>query len=141
MRYIVQAVGMLLILSVIWLRAVRRMTINHTTFWGIAGILLVAAGAIPPLSSWMETLDAGRRMVFYIFGAFALAGGVMASLDLSRLSVNEQELAISSSLSLHEESEILTGLDNMNEENSLCNQFDGTGGRGDGFSGISEKNK
>ena len=138
MRYIVQAVGMLLILSVIWLRAVRRMTINHTTFWGIAGILLVAAGAIPPLSSWMETLDAGRRMVFYIFGAFALAGGVMASLDLS---VNEQELAISSSLSLHEESEILTGLDNMNEENSLCNQFDGTGGRGDGFSGISEKNK
>lgn len=139
MRYTVQAAGLLLVLSAIWFRAVRRMTINHTAFWGIAGILLVVAGGIPPLTGWMEALDAGKKMLFYIFGTFVLIGGMIGSLDLSRLSVKEQELAIRFSLSLHECSQILTRLDEMNEKNSLCNQYDGTGGRGDGISGISKK--
>lgn len=121
MGYIIQAVGIEIILSAIWLRATQKLTANFTAFWGIFGILLCAAGAASPVSDWMNALNAGEKHVLFFSGAAILVGGFIASLSVSRLTLKNQELAIQLSLSLQENEEILAWLDEVNEKNSFCN--------------------
>lgn len=91
-----------MILSVVWLRAVRKMTTNLTAFWGIVGILLVTAEAVPSLFDQIEMLDVGRKQILCFFGAVVLIGGVIASLFFSQLAIKNQELSIQLSLLLQE---------------------------------------
>lgn len=141
MKCIVQTIGMLMIISSVWLRAIRRITINLTAFWGIAGMLLITAGTASPLPGWIEKLDAGRKRILYLFGGIILAGGYIASLRLSWLTMKNQEQAIRLSLLAQENEQILAKLEKMNEENSLCNQYNGSGGCRNSLSGIVEENR
>lgn len=102
MGYTIQAAGIILILSAVWLRAVRKMTTNLTAFWGIVGILLVTAKAVPSLSGRIEMLDAGGKQILCFFGAAVLIGGVIASLFFSQMAIKKQELSIQRSLQLQE---------------------------------------
>lgn len=102
MKYIVQAVGMLLVFSSVWLRAQRRMTVNHTAFWGMTGILLIVAGAVPGLFDGMGALDVRKRILMCILGAAVWVGGMTVSVFLSRLSIEKKEQAIRRSMLLQE---------------------------------------
>lgn len=141
MRYIMQAAGLLTILSSVWLRAIRKITVNFAAFWGLTGTLLAAAGFFSPLYGRVEALDAERKRRLCFFGSLLLSAGFSASLIFSRLAVKNQELAVRLSLLRHENEQILAGLDEINEEDSFCNQYDGPGRRGDGLSGIFEENR
>lgn len=105
MKYMLQAAGMLIILSSVWLRAVRRLTINFAAFWGTAGILLVAAGMVLPPYGWIAAPDAGREQLLYFFGAVILTGGYIISLRFSYLTMKNQEQAIRLSLLSQEKDE------------------------------------
>lgn len=141
MRYVILATGVLLPPVAVWLRAIKKITVNFAAFWGLTGILLAVVGIFSPLSGRIEALDAGRKRYLCLFGGFLLSGGLFVSHIFSRLTVKNQELAIRLSLLRHEKEQILAGLDERNEEDSFCNQYDGSGGRGDGLSGIFEENR
>ena len=121
MGYTIQAVGIGLTVCSVWLRALRKITTNLTAFWGIVGILLIAAKAASPLSSRIEKPDAMGKQRFCFFGVWALMEGLTASLIFSRLAMKNQELSVQISLLLQEQEERLTRMDKMDEKNSFCN--------------------
>lgn len=141
MRYIMQAAGLLTILNSVWLRAIKKITVNFAAFWGLTGTLLAAAGFFSPLYGRAEALDEEQRQRLCFFGGLLLSAGFSASLIFSKLAVKNQERAVRLSLLRHENEQILAGLDEINEEDSFCNQYDGPGRRGDSLSGVFEENR
>ncbi len=141
MKRILRALGLFTIALSVWLRALRKLTVDFTAFWGLTGTLLAAAGFFPPLYGRAESLDAERKRRLCFFGGLLLSVVFSASLILSRLAVKNQELAVRLSLLGHEKEQMLARLDEINEEDSFCNQYDGPGRRGDGLSGVFEENR
>lgn len=121
MEYAMQAAGIIILLSVIWLRAVRKMTTDLTAFWGILGIVLAALSTVISRFGRIAALEAGHKRVLILLGIMILTGGFIASLYFSSKIMKDQELAIRRSLSLQEKEQISGRLDEMNEKNSLCN--------------------
>lgn len=105
MKYMLQAVGILIVFSSVWLRAVRKLTINFAAFWGMTGILLAVVGIVSPLYGWIASLDAGRKQLLYFLGAIILTGGYTVSLRFSYLTMKNQEQAIRLSLLSQEKDE------------------------------------
>lgn len=121
MEYAMQAAGIIILLSAIWLRAVRKMTTDLTAFWGIVGIVLAALSTVISRFGRIAALEAGQKRGLLLLGIMILTGGVVASLYFSCRIMKNQELAIQRSLSLQENEQISGRLDEMNEKDSLCN--------------------
>lgn len=106
MKHTSQAAGIVTILLAVWLRAERQMTANFTAFWGIAGMLLAAAGMHSLPAGRLSASDSGERRMFRALGAAILALGVAFSVVFSRLAMKNQELAVQCSLLLRENEQI-----------------------------------
>lgn len=98
MEHTLQAAGAVTVALSVWLRAVRKMTVNFTAFWGIAGVLAAAAGTIPLTAGWLSARDTGRGRFMREYGTAVLAGGFAFSILLSRMKAENQERAIRRSL-------------------------------------------
>lgn len=107
MRLVLAIVGVLVILAVIWLRAVRKLTVDLTAMWGLLGVFLVLAGMITPLSDWIRECIAGTGQAAAVFGTVCILAGFQFSLVLSRLVMKNQDLAIEVSLLKQENEKIL----------------------------------
>lgn len=115
------AVGALAIIFAVWFRAVRKLTANLTAFWGITGILLVAAGTFAPLPDRAEVPERDKKGFLYLCVGLLLPVFFLESLLFSGLAIKNQELAVRFSLLRHEEEQRLAVRDERNEKNSFCN--------------------
>lgn len=111
MRLALAFVGILVILLAIWLRAVKKLTVDFTAMWGLLGVFLVLTGMIAPLSEGIKECFAGAGQAVAVLGAVCILAGFQFSLVLSRLTMKNQDLAIEVSLLKQENERILTELE------------------------------
>lgn len=107
MRLVLAFVGILVILLAIWLRAVKKLTVDFTAMWGLLGVFLVLTGIIAPLSEGIKECFAGAGQAVAVLGAVCILAGFQFSLVLSRLTMKNQDLAIEVSLLKQENERIL----------------------------------
>ncbi len=92
------AAGIAVMLCSFWFLSVKRMTADFAVMWEILGILLILAGIVPGLAEYTTVLfEKGEQWVICI-GAGGLFFFYLFSLLLSRLQMENQELAIEVSL-------------------------------------------
>lgn len=122
MRYIILFAGIVIVLSGVWFRSQKKLTVDFAAAWGILGALLIVAGAVSPFSNWIEKIIGERGAGFMFFCLPFLAGVFWMGLKYSGLKMQNQELAVRISLLLQENERMLSELD---EKDIICRQYDG----------------
>lgn len=137
--------GIIIILGIFWLHTIKRMAVDLAVVWEFLGGLLLLAGVVPILSSWMGNLQTEVILALFLIEIACIAGGIEFSLLLSQLIMKSQELAVQVSLLNFENERVLAELKEIekkvdlthkgemqNEEDTVRDQHDGTGGGGNG---------
>lgn len=110
-KYGMITAGIFIMVSSFWNHSFRKLTVNLAVVWEIFGVILVATGIFPVLSTWAHHISRGTGMALFIVGAVCLWGGFQFSLLLSRLAIKNQELAMQVSLLLQENEKIMQQLE------------------------------
>lgn len=137
--------GVCIIVGIFWLHTIKRMAVDLAVVWEFLGGLLLLAGLVPALSSWLGNLQTEAILALFVMEIVCIAGGIEFSLLLSQLIMKSQELAVQVSLLNFENEKVLAELKEIekkadlthkgemqNEENTVRDQYDGTGGGRDG---------
>lgn len=139
MRRMLFAAGVIALLSGFWFRSRKKLTADFAAVWGILGLLFVSAGtAAPYLIVFGKRFEKSGKAVC---GLFLLGVVFWVSLELSKLKMQNQELAVRISLLLQENERMLSKLDEWERRektDSVCQQYAGPRGSGGGASGASE---
>ncbi|MCI8834576.1 MAG: DUF2304 family protein [Ruminococcus sp.] len=132
----------------------KKMTVNYTVIWELLGFVLLLIGVIPVFSQWTRQLSSGTGLAFSCVGALFLFEEFRTSVTISQLTLKEREIAMHVALLNQENEAILKELDRLRqmlekvqegekeenvEKSSVCCEYAGTRGGGDGASGIVEK--
>ena len=130
MRYVILIAGDVIVLSGLWFRSQKKLTVDFAAAWGILGALLILTGAVSPFSNWtrriIEEMEEGVIILFLLF----LAGVFWSGLKYSKVKMQNQELAVKISLLLQENERMLSEL---NEKDIICRQYNGARRGRDGF--------
>jgi len=114
-RYGMIAAGIFIMISGLWYHSVRKLTVNLAVVWEILGIILIATGIFPILSSWTYHISTGTGLALFFVGAACLWGGFQFSLLVSRLAMKNRELAMQISLLLQEDEKIMRLLEELED--------------------------
>jgi len=106
-KYGMIVAGIFIIISSFWFHSIRKLTVNLAVVWEILGVILIATGIIPILSSWTYRISTGTGLALFFVGAACLWGGFQFSLLVSRLAMKNQELAMQISLLVQENEKIM----------------------------------
>lgn len=130
MRYVILIAGVVIVLSGLWFRSQKKLTVDFAAAWGILGALLILTGAVSPFSNWIRKIigemEEGVIILFLLF----LAGVFWSGLKYSKVKMQNQELAVKISLLLQENERMLSEL---NEKDIICRQYNGARRGRDGF--------
>lgn len=130
MRYVILIAGVVIVLSGLWFRSQKKLTVDFAAAWGILGALLILTGAVSPFSNWIRRIigevEEGVIILFLLF----LAGVFWSGLKYSKVKMQNQELAVKISLLLQENERMLSEL---NEKDIICRQYNGARRGRDGF--------
>lgn len=114
-KYGIIAVGAFVMFSSFWYHSVRKLTVNLAVVWEILGVILIAIGSIPILSSWTHLISLGTGVGLFTVGAVCVWGGFQFSLLVSRLAMKNQELAIQVSLLNQENKKLIQQLEELTD--------------------------
>lgn len=123
-KYGMIVAGIFIMISSFWFHSVRKLTVNLAVVWEILGVILIAAGIIPILSSWTYRISTGTELALCFVGAACLCGGFQLSLLVSRLAMKNQELAMQISLLIQENEKMMCLLEEF-EDKMRKNEEDG----------------
>ncbi len=122
LRVAVVAIGIFLLAEVFLAYCKKRLNENYAFAWGVFAVVLVICGAVPALSGWSRALASQTSIFYVIMGVCIVWLLFTMSVNLSRLSACNQELAIQLSLLNTEMEQVLkkykkeTGKDLMEPE-------------------------
>lgn len=123
MRCAVVGVGLILAGSSVWFYAKKKMISDLAAAWCLLGAVVMAVGAIPPFSRWLNLISVWTGIALLGVGAAALLGAFRICLMISQLITQNQELAMTVSLLLAEHRESgggsTEGIQDY-EESSVC---------------------
>ena len=105
MRLMIIGIGLGVVLASFWAHAAKWMTPDLAAVWCVAGFLLIAVGAVPALSGWLFHLSIETGMVLLCSGGAFLIAAFYLCLLISRLIMQNMELAMQISLLLAERSQ------------------------------------
>ncbi len=109
-KYGMIAVGAVAILASFWSHAVKKMTLDFAVAWGLLGAVLILVGAVPPLSAWIMKISGWTGLALFCVGTVCLWGAFQITLQISRLHMRSQELAMQVSLLMAENQRLLQEL-------------------------------
>lgn len=109
-KYGMIAVGAVVILASFWFHSVKKMTSDLAVAWALLGAVLVIVGAVPVLSAWIQKISGWTGLALFCVGAVCLWGAFQLTLQISRLLMQNQELAMQISLLLQENERLLSKL-------------------------------
>lgn len=102
MRYGLVVVGLALLISSFWFHATKRMISDLAAAWCLLGFVLIVVGTVPTLSMWIDRISGWTGIALFVVGAACLGGAFRICLVISRLTTQNQELAMLVSLLLEE---------------------------------------
>lgn len=102
MRYGLAMVGLVLLISSFWFHAAKKMTSDLAAAWCLLGFVLMMVGLVPVLSTWIDHISGWTGIALFFVGTACLVGAFRICLIISRLTTQNQELAMLVSLLLEE---------------------------------------
>ncbi len=105
MRCGLAIVGLVLLISSFWFHAAKKMTSDLAVTWCLLGFVLMVVGIVPALSAWIDRISGQAGITLLFAGAACLGGAFRICLIISRLTTQNQELAMLVSLLLEESAE------------------------------------
>lgn len=109
-KYGMIAAGVFIMISSFLYHSYRKLTVNLAVVWEIFGVILIAAGGFPVLSSWVHRISKGTGLALFFIGGLCLWGGFQISVLLSGLMMKNHELAMQVSILLQENESIMQQL-------------------------------